>query len=514
MKAALQEINFFVFSSFDYSDCFKQGNFPKPGRSFMGASSRRRVLVGTLKIFDTLVLSAVFFLAAVPVWRGGEEITFAEFLSMRIKVENFALFFALLAIWHVLFVSFGVYRSQRLAPPEEELKALFCATSSATTCVGIVALIFQIRMVTPTFLLLFWLMISCFLTASRLAMRFFLEAVRRRGRNLRHVLIVGTNSRAINFARKMQATPETGYRIIGFADETWFDTTQAQSGAFRLVCGLHQLGSFLRRTEVDDVVMGLPIRSYYEKTSAIAALCEVHGITVQFLPGLFNLKLAHATADEFEGDPIITLTTGQMNGWPIVLKRILDVVLSVSVLIVLSPLLLVAALLIKFTSPGPVLFKQDRLGLNKHRFPIYKFRTMVPDAEKQQAALERLNEQSGPVFKIRADPRITPIGKLLRKTSIDELPQLLNVLRGEMSLVGPRPLPVRDYESFDQDWHRRRFSVRPGITCLWQISGRNSIGFDRWMELDMQYIDEWSIWLDFRILAGTIPAVLRGTGAA
>ena len=235
---------------------------------------------------------------------------------------------------------------------------------------------------------------------------------------------------------------------------------------------------------------------------------------MRFLPGLFNLKLARPRAEEFEGDPLITLSTGHMDGWPVVLKRVLDITLSVFVLLSLAPLLLVVGALIKMTSEGPVFFMQDRLGLNKRRFRICKFRTMVADAEQKQAALEHLNEQQGPVFKIQADPRITPIGRLLRKTSIDELPQLFNVLRGEMSLVGPRPLPVRDYEGFDQDWHRRRFSVRPGITCLWQISGRNSIGFDKWMELDMRYIDEWSLWLDFRILACTIPAVLKGTGAA
>lgn len=180
----------------------------------------------------------------------------------------------------------------------------------------------------------------------------------------------------------------------------------------------------------------------------------------------------------------------------------------------MAPLFLAVALLIKLTSEGPVFFTQERLGLNKRRFRIFKFRTMVAGAEQKQAELEHLNEVEGPVFKIKCDPRVTLVGKVLRKTSIDELPQLLNVLKGEMSLVGPRPLPVRDYEGFDQDWHRRRFSVRPGLTCLWQISGRSSISFDKWMELDMQYIDEWSLWLDLKILAGTIPAVLKGAGAA
>jgi lipopolysaccharide/colanic/teichoic acid biosynthesis glycosyltransferase len=170
--------------------------------------------------------------------------------------------------------------------------------------------------------------------------------------------------------------------------------------------------------------------------------------------------------------------------------------------------------MIKASSPGPVFFKQKRVGLNKRHILMYKFRTMVPDAESMQEKLVHLNEMTGPVFKISKDPRVTPIGRILRKTSIDELPQLFNVLAGDMSLVGPRALSMRDYQFFDEDWQRRRFSVRPGITCLWQINGRNSIGFEQWMELDMQYIDTWSLWLDLKILARTIPVVLKGSGAA
>jgi lipopolysaccharide/colanic/teichoic acid biosynthesis glycosyltransferase len=170
--------------------------------------------------------------------------------------------------------------------------------------------------------------------------------------------------------------------------------------------------------------------------------------------------------------------------------------------------------LVKLDSSGPSLFAQERVGVNKRRFRMYKFRTMMANAEKLQAELESRNEVSGPVFKIKNDPRTTQIGRFLRKTSIDELPQLLNVLKGDMSLVGPRPLPVRDYAGFNEDWQRRRFSVRPGITCLWQVCGRSSISFDQWMDLDMRYIDEWSFWLDLKILAQTIPAVVKGSGAA
>jgi len=215
-----------------------------------------------------------------------------------------------------------------------------------------------------------------------------------------------------------------------------------------------------------------------------------------------------------EDDSVITHNTVSPEGWPVVIKRVVDILVSGAMSLLLLPVFLLTALAIKLTSPGPVFFVQNRLGLNKRHFGIYKFRTMVVDAEKRMKEIEHLNEVSGPVFKIKNDPRITPIGKFLRKTSIDELPQLFNVLKGDMSLVGPRPLPLRDYEGFSEDWQRRRFSVRPGVTCLWQIGGRSDVSFEQWMELDLLYIDKWSLLLDFKILLKTIPAVLKGSGAA
>jgi exopolysaccharide biosynthesis polyprenyl glycosylphosphotransferase len=218
--------------------------------------------------------------------------------------------------------------------------------------------------------------------------------------------------------------------------------------------------------------------------------------------------------DAFDADPYFALHNETRDGWPLILKRILDILCSALLLILLFPLFAIVAALIKITSPGPVFFRQERVGRNKRRFLIYKFRTMVTNAEQMMSQLEKLNEVSGPVFKIKDDPRITAIGKWLRRTSVDELPQFFNVLKGDMSLVGPRPLPMRDYQGFNEDWQRRRFSVRPGITCLWQVQGRSSIAFEQWMELDIQYLDEWSLWLDLKILARTIPAVVRGSGAA
>jgi exopolysaccharide biosynthesis polyprenyl glycosylphosphotransferase len=284
---------------------------------------------------------------------------------------------------------------------------------------------------------------------------------------------------------------------------------------YSISCNLAGLRKFMRSNVVDEVVVTLPMRSLHSYASEIAELCEEQGILLRVVSNIFDLKRARTKAEDFEGDSHITHRTGTVvAGWPAVIKWSVDFTVSLVLVVFFSPLFLLVAALIKLTSPGPVFFLQERLGLNKRRFKIYKFRTMTADAESRMKEIEHLNEVSGPVFKIKNDPRITAIGKFLRSTSIDELPQLFNVLKGDMSLVGPRPMAVRDYEGFNEDWQRRRFSVRPGITCLWQVLGRNSIPFEQWMELDLQYIDRWSLWLDFQILMKTIPAVLKGSGAS
>jgi exopolysaccharide biosynthesis polyprenyl glycosylphosphotransferase len=281
-----------------------------------------------------------------------------------------------------------------------------------------------------------------------------------------------------------------------------------------LICDFDGFLAFVRDNVVDEVVVTLPIKSCYFEASRIATLCEEQGITTHVLPNLFESKLARSKTEALDYDSLITLPRGVPEGWTLHVKRLMDIVISLAGIICFAPVFLIVGALIRLTSPGPAYFVQKRLGLNKRLISVYKFRTMVLGAEQQQVDLEHLNEVAGPVFKIKNDPRVTSVGKFLRKTSIDELPQLFNVLRGDMSLVGPRPLPLRDYRGFEQDWQRRRFSIRPGITCLWQITGRSSIHFDRWMELDMEYIDRWSVWLDLQILIRTVPAVLRGSGAA
>jgi exopolysaccharide biosynthesis polyprenyl glycosylphosphotransferase len=307
--------------------------------------------------------------------------------------------------------------------------------------------------------------------------------------------------------------PELGYRIKGFVDEPPASIDGLKGTEYPLLASLSDFRSFLNQNPVDEVMICLPMKSRYEEAWRIVSLCEQEGIIVRLLSDLFNPKLGRLRVESLGGQALITIITGALAGWPLIAKRLLDIVGSGLLLVLFSPVLLATVLLIKVTSPGPVFFVQERLGQNKRLFRIYKFRTMVQGADQMQKELEHLNEVDGPAFKIRDDPRITPVGKFLRKTSIDELPQLFNVLKGDISLVGPRPLPVRDYRNFHEDWHRRRFSVKPGITCLWQVGGRSDLDFDQWMKLDMFYIDHWSFWLDLKILLRTVPAVLQGRGA-
>jgi len=477
---------------------------------------RRKFLLVSLQLFDVTLMLGCSLLAAFVVMRQEGQLSFAQFLAMRFSLLNLVLFLVILSVWHITFSAFGLYRSRRLKKRAAEYGDIAKAILSITLVMGVIGVVFRVRLVFSQFLPVFFVSSLGGLIFSRLYLRSLLASVRIRGRNLRFILIVGSNPRAIQFADRIAHQPELGYRVIGFVDQEWHGLQNFSKTGHPLICDFAGLAPFIRTNVVDEVMIALPLASLHTVGAQIAALCEEQGITIRLLPDIFDLKLARptTTTEDLEGAPLITHPGGFTEEWPLLVKRLVDIVGSLALLIACMPVMLLCALLIKLTSPGPVFFAQKRIGLNKRVFEIYKFRTMVPDAERKLRELEHLNEVSGPVFKIKKDPRITPIGKILRKTSIDELPQLWNVLRGEMSLVGPRPLPVRDYEGFSQDWHRRRLSVRPGITCLWQINGRSSLSFEKWIQLDLQYIDSWSLWLDLRILARTVPAVFKGSGAA
>jgi exopolysaccharide biosynthesis polyprenyl glycosylphosphotransferase len=419
----------------------------------------------------------------------------------------------MLIIWHAIFTGFRLYHSKRLDSKKSEIKDLLKAIFAAALVLFVFSYAFNITMVTPLFTAVFLSAAGVALIASRLVFRFILKKIRLHGRNQRFLLIAVTNARAIKIAQTIHSKPGLGYILLGFVDEDWQGIEAVKTNGFETVSDFKHLKSYLREHVVDEVIIALPLKSMYTQAAKVLASCEEQGIIIRHHVDMFPVKIARPQRNYLDDIPVITHYPSTVPGMQLAAKRALDVVVASLLLILLSPLFALVGLLIRMDSKGPAFYVQERVGLNTRRFKLYKFRTMMAGADARQEELECLNEACGPVFKIKNDPRITRLGRFLRKTSIDELPQLLNVLKGDMSLVGPRPLPVRDYNGFSEDWQRRRFSVRPGITCLWQVNGRSNTSFEQWMELDMKYIDTWSFQLDLKILLLTIPAVLRGSGA-
>jgi exopolysaccharide biosynthesis polyprenyl glycosylphosphotransferase len=335
-----------------------------------------------------------------------------------------------------------------------------------------------------------------------------LRGLRRSGRNYRNVLIVGSGPRALAARGVLESHPEWGLRLVGYLDET--DAPVVDGIAPEQVHKLVDLPQLLTDDVVDEVVIACP-RSMLASLAPVISVCAAAGVPITLLSDLFGDYLPAPRVTSFGTLAALNFAAVHHSRSQLAMKRMIDVIVSATLLLIAAPVIGIAALAINRSSPGPVLFRQMRCGLHGRRFEMLKLRTMVADAEARRAEVLSLNEMDGPVFKIKNDPRITPVGRVLRRWSIDELPQLWNVLVGDMSLVGPRPpIPseVVQYETSD----RRRLSMRPGLTCLWQVAGRNTIGFAQWVKLDLLYIDTWSLAQDFKILLKTFPAVLRGTG--
>jgi exopolysaccharide biosynthesis polyprenyl glycosylphosphotransferase len=430
------------------------------------------------------------------------------FLSLRITLKNVLRLTVFAVGWATVFSAFRLYDLDAVARPRDERLRLCAAVTLGVALAALIALPGARGGLNASQLL--WLWIVC--AGATLILRDLRRWVTQPSRDLTHrrVLIVGRGPRAQRMWSELVRDPVTHYELAGFIDTA---TSQPATPdiATRTVGTLDNLEAILMRQMVDDVCLALPVKSFYPQIQEALLVCERIGIRTHYAVDLFEARVAWPRYDE-SGQPRVTMHVVP-DDYRLLIKRLCDAVMAAVALVLLAPLLLLIALAVKVTSPGPALFAQERYGLNRHRFRMLKFRTMVMDAEQRQADLEQVNEADGPVFKMTSDPRVTRIGRLLRRTSLDELPQLINVLRGHMSLVGPRPLPLRDVERFTRASDLRRFSVRPGLTCLWQISGRSNVGFDEWMRLDLIYIDGWSLWLDLRILVATFPVVLRGTGA-
>ncbi|MFL5493755.1 MAG: sugar transferase [Gemmatimonadales bacterium] len=471
-----------------------------------GATPEIRLQVRLFRLTDLFLVMSVLLLVFLATNLGHRAEDPREFLELRVTVKNLLLLSAFALAWRGLCMATGLYdwKAIRRLRWEALRVVLTCSLVSG------VALAFPAMSVTGAFryeaVLYFWIGSSVGILLLRGLVRTLVPEPQ--PGIIRDALIVGTGPRGQRLYHELRVTRGAEYNIVGFVDTA----TYASPDRPGMILGrLEELEAILMRNAIDEVLVALPIKSHYAEIQRVLESCQRVGVRAKFLADLFETSYG---ASDVEDDHVAVVAGPQSpEGWRLVTKRVIDLGGATVGLVLLSPVLVLCAIAIRMTSAGPVLFTQERYGLNRRLFKMYKLRTMVVDADALQAALEERNEATGPVFKIRDDPRVTLVGRWLRRSSLDELPQLINVVRGEMSLVGPRPLPVRDVHRFTEAALMRRFSVRPGCTCLWQISGRNNLTFDDWIRLDLEYIDRWSIGLDVLVLCRTIPAVLRGTGA-
>ena len=453
------------------------------------------------QLTDACVFAASFWLAFVL--RSNE--TFSNWLNLDvISADSFGqvvwLYFALVPASPLVLESQGFYSRPMLSSRSVMfwplLKGCFILT------IGLVLLLFMFKEsnTAPRGVMVFFGLIAFTLVwAKEELLRLVMRSRMAKAQYKRRIIIAGTTVEIARLRLMVQNHAANSMEVA--AD---FNLQE---------CPPAQLIELLHEHSVSGVLVSTR-HTQLERVEVLIQLCETEGVEAWLVADFFATQIARASFDEMFGSPLLVFRTTPETSWQMLAKLALDIFGALFLVIVTAPLMLGIALLIKLTSPGPVFFRQQRSGLNGSPFDIFKFRTMVTNAEQFQHELAAMNEMSGPVFKVTNDPRITPVGKFLRKYSLDELPQIFNILRGEMSLVGPRPLPVNEVKRFNDLAHRRRLSVKPGLTCLWQVQGRNKISdFKEWVRLDLEYIDNWSIWLDLAILIRTVPAVFNASGA-
>lgn len=416
-------------------------------------------------------------------------------------------------IWRYIFILAGNYNFRYF----EGWKILTRIFVSCTLGVGIsmlATLLMGVQINWNSFPVLIWSIAIPFFLSFRALIFMILYFVRAAGRNLRNLVIVGLNSRSLAMWRRLKGAG-LGLDIQGYFDDRQWTMQFRHSGSEPTYLGeLKDFGDYISRNPVDQVLLALPVRSRYDEIHKIINQCAAQGVQVWQLSELFDLP-THTVFrfGRISDKNFLNYLTSPHTELQYELKRLMDVILSLCALIALAPVFLIVSILILLDDGWPIFYCQERIGLNKRRFKVFKFRSMIKDAEKMQTALEAENEYDGAAFKMVFDPRTTRIGAFLRRTSLDEIPQFMNVLLGTMSLVGPRPLPVRDFERFYNDSHRMRFSVKPGITCIWQVSGRSRLNFEEWMKLDLEYVHNWSMLMDLKILLLTAVVVLTEKGA-
>lgn len=491
-----------------------------------------RTIARLERLGDLFIIVASFFLA----YYGRDSLLYwNKELSLGLPFEGqqlapiteYALVLGIAVLTYLfLLQAFGAYASMRLRNSLEIFG--IAVVSSFIVFIALAATLFLLKLdLSRSFIALFCLLVGLSLAAERAIVLEVLRFYRRKGKNFRRIIIAGLGDQAVKLASEIAARPELGIRIRAFADlreqserrQERYDFLREKLRAVgyqpkigRILKGTSALQTAIKDYAIDEVIF-TDVIHVVPQVQEIIHSCAEQGVRTTIAADLFSVGLVKSKMSYFGSMPLIHFETPPGDRWELSLKRLLDFSLSLALLVLLSPFLAVIAVLVKVTSAGPVFFVQRRVGQNGRLFDLYKFRSMVVDAEDQLERLRDQNEMDGPVFKMKDDPRITKVGKVLRRFSLDELPQLWNVLTGDMSLVGPRP-PVPGEVNMYERRDRRRLSMRPGITCTWQVSGRNTISdFESWVNMDLEYIDNWSLGRDLSLLLQTIPAVLTGHGA-
>jgi exopolysaccharide biosynthesis polyprenyl glycosylphosphotransferase len=403
-----------------------------------------------------------------------------------------------------------VYQGWRGCPWLDQLYRIINATAKSVVLTLFAIFVLQPLQYSRLLFLEAGVIVIILLALARIVQNGIVGRLFARGIGVSRVIIVGVGEVGRTVIRTIVAQPELGYRIVGFVDDNP-DKGQTDIGRFKALGALHNLPRMIEVEAVDEVIITLPWM-YHRKIMSIVRECERRKVSARIVPDLFQMSLSQVNVDDLGGVPLVGVREVGFDQWARLVKRGVDIVAAVIGLTFGAPILGLIALAIRLDSPGMIIFHQTRVGTGGKLFEVYKFRSMREGAEAELEQLLGLNEAEGHLFKIRDDPRKTRVGRFLRRTSLDELPQLWNVLRGEMSLVGPRPPTPGEVANY-QEWHKRRLDGRPGITGLWQVSGRSLLSFDETVLLDVYYIENWSLWLDFKILLRTVPAVLFGNGA-
>ncbi len=452
---------------------------------------------------------------------------FPEVFRYTSRLSDYWWLLALLPVITVILLRYnGYYQSQRVRNVGSVVAAILAASAGASLIAMVVSFVFTPRgsgsnLLTQAFkgefvsrgvLLLYPFLSAVLLSIKTIVVRSILLELRNRGYNTRNLLLVGNRDQALDFLEHVHSHPFWGFQVAGLVTDDLLSDVDHKR--ITVVGGYNDLMPYLESHVVDDVVF-VAGRDGLSSLAPMLRGCEEMGIRTRLPLHSFSNRIARPVLDNFDELPVITFNPVKEFGSALFIKYTFDRLAAAALILLLSPVMAVIAVAIKLSSASwsdPVFYGQTRCGLHGRLFTLWKFRSMIVNAESVRRELESMNEMTGPVFKIRNDPRVTAIGRWLRKTSMDELPQLWNVLVGEMSMVGPRPPIPEEVSKYDR-WQRRRLSMKPGITCIWQVSGRNKLSFETWMKLDLEYIDNWSLSLDFRILCKTLYVVATGYGA-